>query len=709
MAETQSRTRLVRFGAFEADAQTGELRKDGVKLKFSGQPFQVLAILLERPGEVITREELQKRLWPDTFVDVERNLNSAVNKIREVLGDSADTPRFVETLPRRGYRFIGQVEAPQTNVVTVALDQAPQFRPRWLRIAVFVVVITTLALGVLVVSRWQRRNTRSESEVMTGLPFTSFPGQEIAPAISPDGSRVAFAWNKDAAGIFEHGFDLYVKAIGSETLLRLTNHPSNWISSAWSPDGSQIAFHTLRGNETGVYIVPALGGPERKLVSTRIRTSPLLSISWSPDGRWIAYSDYSPGKEDLEHVEIALLSTDNLESKRLPNTRGCVNTAIPAFSHNGGHLAYWCLRSMNEFALYSMPFPEGQGKEVLTIRGFPSGLSWSADDAALIYANETGLQSKLFVADVASGTFKTVEVAENPWYPTVSSKGDKLAYSFFSTNIAIWRRDLLHPESPPVELVPSTHSQYDAQYSPDGKQIAFSSERSGVQGVWVSGEDGANLVQISKPKIRSGSPQWSPDGKRVAFDAEYSGRWAIYVADISKGTPQRLATNISDFARPHWSRDGRWIYFTSNELGRTGAYRCPSQGGDAIAISKDRVATAPQESYDGTIYYASGSNRPLLKRVAQSALPGIASEVDGLPRLLSYAIWITIKDGVYFVPAESPRSLRHFDLATKRIRSVFEADKDFASGISVSSDGRWMLYSQSGNANSDIMLIDNFH
>jgi DNA-binding winged helix-turn-helix (wHTH) protein len=102
MAETQSSSRVVRFGAFEADLRSGELRKDGVRLKFSGQPFQVLAILLERPGEVVTREELQKRLWPDTFVDFERNLNTAINKIREVLGDSAESPRFVETLPRRG-------------------------------------------------------------------------------------------------------------------------------------------------------------------------------------------------------------------------------------------------------------------------------------------------------------------------------------------------------------------------------------------------------------------------------------------------------------------------------------------------------------------------------------------------------------------------------------------------------------------------------
>src|SRR5436190_21765892 len=102
--------RLVRFGVFEVDPVSGELRKAGVKLKLGGQPFQVLAILLERPGDVFTREELQRRLWPDTFVDVDHNLNTAINNIREILGDSSENPRFVETLPRRGYRFIAPVE-----------------------------------------------------------------------------------------------------------------------------------------------------------------------------------------------------------------------------------------------------------------------------------------------------------------------------------------------------------------------------------------------------------------------------------------------------------------------------------------------------------------------------------------------------------------------------------------------------------------------
>src|SRR5437868_7967951 len=122
LEEAVRAARLVRFGAFEVDLRAGELRKDGAKLKLTGQPFQVLTILLEQPGEVVTREELQKRLWPDTFVDVDHNLNTAINKIREVLGDSAETPRFVETLPRRGYRFIGELERPVEPVVGPAVE-----------------------------------------------------------------------------------------------------------------------------------------------------------------------------------------------------------------------------------------------------------------------------------------------------------------------------------------------------------------------------------------------------------------------------------------------------------------------------------------------------------------------------------------------------------------------------------------------------------
>ena len=145
--------------------------------------------------------------------------------------------------------------------------------------------------------------------------------------------------------------------------------------------------------------------------------------------------------------------------------------------------------------------------------------------------------------------------------PTVSPRSEKLVYSSLFISLNIWRRDLLHPKSPAVELLPSSQAQWDAQYSPDGKRIALQSLRSGVLGVWISNEDGSDLVQISNPHLTSGSPQWSPDGNKIVFDSLVRNRWEIYVADVAERKPRKLVTNISNVIKPHWSRDGKWIYF----------------------------------------------------------------------------------------------------------------------------------------------------
>jgi Tol biopolymer transport system component len=178
---------------------------------------------------------------------------------------------------------------------------------------------------------------------------------------------------------------------------------------------------------------------------------------------------------------------------------------------------------------------------------------------------------------------------------------------------------------------------------------------------------------------------------------------------MAERKPRKLITNISSVIRPHWSRDGKWIYFTSYEPGRMGVYRCPASGGIEVLLSKDVDGDRPQESFDRkTVYFASHEDNSTLKKTAVSRQPGTESEVDGLPRVKDPSLWALSPDGIYFVPAEAPRSVRYYDFASKQIRPIFELDNDFYGSLSVSPDGRWILYSQENDVNSDIMLVDHF-
>src|SRR5215467_11326204 len=637
MVTNRDTEQVVRFGLFEANIQTAELRKNGARVPLQGQPFQVFAILLQQPGELVTREDLRRKVWPDdTFVDFDHGLNTAITKIRTALEDSAENPQFVETLPRRGYRFIGQVDGRASSASEKA-NAAPSLRSSLRMIGIWTVAVSFFALAVVLVYR----QTRSEpqSPPLAPRPFTSLPGIETAPAFSPDGSRIAFAWKGDATSD-ENGFDLYVKAVGSETTLRLTRHPSEWLSLAWSPDGTEIAFHRIAGADTGIYAVPSLGGPEKKLRSTRAPYVGVTPISWSPDGKWIAFAESSTTEFG---DRISLLSVETLEVHAWPHNPRCTHEAQPKFSHSGRSLSYSCVG--HQFVeIFTVPLAGGTPQLVVALADGLFGSEWSADDTRLVFSQRSPEGADLKEVDLSNDAVRQFLSSSPASWPSISAQGNRLAYSVASESVNIWRRDLLHPESPAVKVIFSTRRQNNAQYSPDGRLIAFESTRAGLWDLWMSNSDGTNPVQLSRLNLNTGHPRWSPDGQKVAFHAFHAFSAAnlsqpeVYVVDISERIPRKLVTNLKTAYDPTWSADGKWIYVRSKLRDENSPEICrlPSGGGQAVPLS-----IVSEGLDDEDFYFADRRFRSTIRGVSLRGGPK-SFPLDGMPQVNNWNAWTAV-------------------------------------------------------------------
>ena len=381
---------VIRFGVFEVDLRAGELRRQGLKVKLQEQPFQVLAMLLEKQGQVVTREELRDRIWPDgIFVDFDKSLSKAIGKIRDALGDSPENSRFVETLAKRGYRFLVPVEsggAPQPPVLQLPSLPAeskpgPSSRRRFER--AFRGIMATLAIAVVVgVGVWVSMKPpirQPGQSALIAIPLTTFPGDQFFSNFSPDGNQVAFAWN----GPKQDNVDIYVKLIGTDSLLQLTNDPAMDCAPTWSPDGRYIAF--LRGGaHATVLLVPSIGGPpERKLTETMSSIDfnqvggSVPGLSWSPDGKWIAYRVWSAQEHGLRILNVEDGSITKLTSDY---------DNFPMWSPKGDRIGF-TRAGKNAFDIFTIK-PDGTGLMQLTdAPGNDAHCAWSPDGQYILFSS----------------------------------------------------------------------------------------------------------------------------------------------------------------------------------------------------------------------------------------------------------------------------------------------------------------------------------
>ena len=314
-------------------------------------------MLLEQPGELVTRDDIRKRLWPDdTFVDFEHGLNAAVKRLRDTLGDSADSPRFVETVPRRGYRFIAPVNVPHGPTGQRASGRTLACRRVWMTVGV--AVAAAIALGAWALRKPPVRETAAEdasSPRGTTGPVTRLThGSDLnlEPTVSPDGEWVAYASDRTGEG----NLDIWMQRLSGGEAVQLTRDSADEREPAFSADGSRIAFRSEREGG-GIYVMPAHSGGEARLLVPEAH-----SPRFSPDGRWLAYSK-GPGRFSMDkalgfNATTYLISPTGGESTRLlPDFE---SVATPVWSPDGHRLLVTAGRTRSDEAEWWVVALDGQ-------------------------------------------------------------------------------------------------------------------------------------------------------------------------------------------------------------------------------------------------------------------------------------------------------------------------------------------------------------
>jgi len=717
MNSSNTLTPPIRFGDFELLPESGELKKRGTRIRLSGQAFDTLVLLVEARGQIVSREELQKALWSDSsFGDFEHGLNAAINRLRGALGDSATDSRYVETVPRRGYRFIHPLidhtlttangtppatpEKPQ-SAPAIPVETRPANRLIWLAVSCALLIV---AAGIWI---YLAHRPSSDLADIKEIPLTTLPGSEISPTFSPDGSQVAFGWDGENNGA---GYDLYVQTVGSENPHRLTNHPvPSSFTAAWSPDGRYIAIRSDQQGSSMIELVPATGGPPRPLTIVHGGVWAGL-LTWSPDSKTVVFAEDAM-RPHAENIQSGLyfLPLDTLQP-RFVETH-CTIPIVPKFNPKQNSIAFGCADRMDRTSIEVLNLDSGRVDQLFSVNGTEKGkgLDWSADGRFLFYSylDSTGGRF-IWEMEAAHPEHRwRLPLAHDAGDLAVSRNGDSLAYvqSFVSANI--WKLNLT---AQPAEqmFIASTRIQNNPNISPDGAKIAFESDRSGTHEVWISDSEGHNLQQITHFGSLTGTPSWSPDSKRVVFDSRVDGEANIYVYNTAGGDLRKVTTSTRANSLPSWSKDGRFLFYASGEdIDTPSIWRVPVEGGPATKIAAD--GDLPIPSPDGTHLFfrrqGVGSMSIMQIRLDGSDL----QTIETLPVGDSSVAWFPSAGGLYILSAPAGTSqIEYLDLATRKRKLIYTLPKralDWVGGLSVSSDGKWLLFTQVDEQRADLYML----
>jgi Tol biopolymer transport system component/DNA-binding winged helix-turn-helix (wHTH) protein len=560
MAPSAPTPRVVRFGVFELDLDCRELRKSGVKIKLQEQPFLILAVLLKRPGTIVTREELHKKLWPeDTFVDFDLNLNSAVKKLRQALNDDSENPRFVETLYRRGYRFI----APVNGIDSAEQTQVPESQPQLTAVdraqvtsrskTIFILTGTAVALG-LIGAAVRLRPSLPVPRVLSISQIThdNLPKEQLVT----DGPRLYFSET-----VNDHQVLSQVSTEGGE-VAQIPTPFSDVAVLALSPSASELLVQSsdiqnilMSTTLTGpLWMIPLPAGSPRRLGNVVAAGAGLSS-----DGKNLVYASGQ---------DLYLAQADGSNPQKLVSLDG--SPVGPKFSPDGARIRFTILdRNTGSVTLWEVS-KNGTAPHPLLPTWLPATGeccgTWSVDGKYFFFVAFRGSPQIWALRESADflhkRTSQPLQVTNGPlsYYSPVPSRDGRNLFSVGEQP----RAELLRYNSRSAEFTPflSGISAGQLDFSRDSQFLTYVTYPDGT--LWRSRADGSEARQLTYPPLVTSLPRWSPDGKRIAFSAATDTTLFLkaFVISADGGAAQQISSDESrEFADPNWAPDGNSLIF----------------------------------------------------------------------------------------------------------------------------------------------------
>jgi Tol biopolymer transport system component/tRNA A-37 threonylcarbamoyl transferase component Bud32 len=696
--ELDVRTDLFSFGVVLYEMATGVLPFRGTT---SAATFN--AILNSAPTAPV-------RINPDLPDELERIINKALEKERDLRCQAAkELLTDLKRLKRDSDSSKSAAYPPAAARVAHRLRAK-----RWIPAAAILVVIAAATwFGI------NRLRQTPPDVPMIAKPLVTYHGSVGGPTFSPEGERVAFSWN----GEKQDNVDIYVRLIGPGEPQRLTTDPARDFSPSWSPDGKYIAFLRRLESGIGVFIIPALGGTERRLaqIASEYSAAP-WNLNWSPDNKWLVATDQDGAGQPRG---LHLISVETGEKRRLtspPKTTLECSDGAASFSPDGHSLAFvrsldWSNRDVYRVSLTDDYRAKGEPERLTYENRDIYHPVWTRDGSQILYSSGNSYASgrvvrRITLSGSKSGAgYPTVQetFGEEAWELAISATSRRLVYHRGYSDSNIYRielRDKNGRVGVPQRFIASTRPDSEQEYSPDGSLIAFASARSGSNEIWVCDADGSNprqLTSVGGPS--TGDVRWSPDGRTLLFDSRKEGSADLYLISAEGGLLRRLTSDPGYEGEPSWSRDGKWIYFLSDRSGRAQVYKMPAGGGEALQVTRKGGANA-SESPDGKwLYYSKDvAGRTTLWRVPLSG--GEESQFHEGPVGGGSYNFVVVDDGIYFTKVGG--TIEFIDFKSGKTRTICQVEKRWQYGFTISPDHRWILCSLFEESFNDLMMVENF-